>query len=95
VERLHDSAKNAQELNGDCKVALDTKLREGRCNQKSRLPQGVMELAALESSEALEFGPEFAGASRLLQTVDWMRSSQVVRISLEDAIRRKAIGSPD
>lgn len=29
VERLHDSAKNAQELNGDCRVTLDRKLREG------------------------------------------------------------------
>jgi hypothetical protein len=51
--------------------------------------------AASEVSEVSGFGKEVAKASRPLRRSTESRSSQVVRHSLEDAISRKAVGSPD
>lgn len=96
VQRLRDSAQTAQELNGDYGVPLNWEVERVHGGVQSRDSlTAIVAVPLPESSEALRLG----SGSRKLRGFcgDWDESGswQVVGISLEDAISRKAIGSPD
>jgi hypothetical protein len=95
VQGLRDSAHKAQKPHGDYVLrGIEEFGTQGGVKGRNRLT-AVVAWAAPGSSKLFGLVWSSPEPHRFCGRWTGSKSSQVVRISLEDAISRKAIGSPD